>query len=345
MKRFLKYCILFSFPFVFMFVLYFIVDPFKVIKHYDNYYVKGDIVAVNRNYVSTMTYINQRGKYHYDSFIFGNSRSLFYYEKDWKKHIPASSVVYHFSESGGSINGIYNKVKFIDDCGEKINNALFVIDYGLLSSMEQDGILYAMPPQINNNRNFIDFHLTYLKGWFNVKFLRACLDYKLFGKWKPYMRNLITLGINYKYYNPINNEEQRYIQDSLISIGKYYDDEHLKPFENARGVEESPPVLNDERIAKLIEMSAILKKHHTNYSIIISPLYNQTKLNSKDVKTLNEIFGEKSVFDFSGVNDWTNDYHNYYENSHYLPSVASQIMDSIYSSTLPDIPAWPDKTK
>lgn len=331
MKRFIIYCILFAVPFVFLLVLYFVVDPFKVIRHYDNYYVQGDIVAVNRNYVSTMTYINQWGKYHYDSFIFGNSRSLYYFEKDWKKHIPSSSVVYHFSESGGSIKGICNKVKFIDQCGEKINHALFVIDYNLLSTMEQFDLLGAMPPQINNNENFIEFHLTCLKSWFNVKFLAACVDYKLSGKWKPYMENLIGLGRNYKYYNPINNEEPRHIQDSLISIGEYYDKKRMESFDNARGEAVSSPVLDDERIDRLKEMSAILHRHQTDYSIIISPLYNQTKLNPIDVVILRQIFGKDNVFDFSGVNDWTNDYHNYYENSHYLPSVASQIMDSIYS--------------
>lgn len=331
MKRFIKYCILFTIPFILLFVLYFVVDPFKVIKHYDNYYVQGDIAAVNRNYVSTMTYINQRERYHYDSFIFGNSRSLFYFEKDWKRHIPSNSVVYHFSESGGSVNGVYNKVKFIDECGERINNALFVIDYDLLYRMEQFELLGAMPPQINNNNNFFEFHLTCIKGWFNVKFLMACLDYKLTGKWKPYMKNLITLGRNYKYYNLINNEEPRHIQDSLISIGEYYDENCLKSFENARGEEESPSVLDDERIVKLSEIYVVLEKHHSDYKIIISPLYNQTKLNSKDLDILYEVFGKENVFNFSGVNEWTEDYRNYYENSHYLPSVASQIMDSVYS--------------
>ena len=55
------------------------------------------------------------------------------------------------------------------------------------------------------------------------------------------------------------------------------------------------------------------------------PLYPE------DEKALRAIFGDDCVFNFSGINKWTTDYHNYYEVSHYRPHVASEIMDSIYS--------------
>ena len=68
----------------------------------------------------------------------------------------------------------------------------------------------------------------------------------------------------------------------------------------------------------------------TNYRIIISPLYNQIKLNNQDLDYLKQLFGKDNVFDFSGINKFTKDYNNYYESSHYRPHIAREIMQLIY---------------
>jgi hypothetical protein len=68
----------------------------------------------------------------------------------------------------------------------------------------------------------------------------------------------------------------------------------------------------------------------TEYFIVISPLYNQIKMNALDVVKLQQIFSEQRVYDFSGVNRFTEDYTHYYERSHYRPFVAAMVLDSIY---------------
>ncbi len=83
-------------------------------------------------------------------------------------------------------------------------------------------------------------------------------------------------------------------------------------------------------MALLRNMKKIFDQQHTQYRIVISPLYDQVKLSSRDVTVLQNIFGSENVFDFSGINTITADMHNYYEGSHYRPHVARQIMDSIY---------------
>jgi hypothetical protein len=45
---------------------------------------------------------------------------------------------------------------------------------------------------------------------------------------------------------------------------------------------------------------------------------------------LSGIFGTERVFDFSGVNEFTTDFRNYYEESHYRPQVAREILKRIY---------------
>ena len=84
MKKFIKYSIIFCLPFLLWGVTYIVTDPFKALWHYEVYYDSTSIYAMNTPLISTMTYVNQREKYHYDSFIFENSRSLFYYVKDWE---------------------------------------------------------------------------------------------------------------------------------------------------------------------------------------------------------------------------------------------------------------------
>ena len=64
---------------------------------------------------------------------------------------------------------------------------------------------------------------------------------------------------------------------------------------------------------------------------MISPLYNKMKLHNEDLEYLKKVFGETNVFDFSGINKFTNDYRNYYESSHYRPHVAREILKIVYN--------------
>lgn len=54
-------------------------------------------------------------------------------------------------------------------------------------------------------------------------------------------------------------------------------------------------------------------------------------MNKKDLAELQSIFGIRKVYDFSGINEITNDYRNYYEDSHYIPHVADTYLEIIYN--------------
>lgn len=332
MKKFLRKIAIFSIPLLFLVITYVITDVFKVIYHYDPYYTDTYYIGVNRAYGSTMTYINQNPKYNYDSFIFGNSRSLFYEIDTWKKYLPTGSRCMHFDESGGSISGVHNKIAYIDRTGGELKNALLVIDHELLSRNEQkEGYLFISPPILKGNSNFINFHVQHFCAFLNLKFLTALADYNIFGKFRPYMRNLISDG--HSIYIPEYNEFQKTLTEKEINEGTYYDASHLKVFEDVQ----EPGTFSKEMIDKdgeemLKNIKHIFDKHHTSYKIVISPLYDQIKLNRNTLNLLCQIFGENNVYDFSGVNKWNTDYHNYYEQSHYRPIVSSEIMDKIYSN-------------
>lgn len=329
MRKFLKYILVFCLPLSILFVTYIATDVFKVIYHYDPYYDGSYYIGVNRAYGSTMTYINQNPKYQYDSFIFGNSRSLFWEIDTWKKYLPKESKCIHFDESGGSISGIHDKVMFIDKNGGHIKNALFVIDHNLLSRLEQSGYLFVSPPVLKGYSNFLSFHTQHFMAFLNPKFLVALADYNIFGKFRPYMKNLISDG--HSTYVAEYNEFQKTLSEKEIEEGTYYDAIHLKVFEDVQKPGTfSTEKLDDKEINCLREMRKVLDKQHTSYKIVISPLYDQIKLNKETLSLLCEIFGKENVYDFSGVNKWNKDYHNYYEDSHYRPIVSAEIMDIIY---------------
>ncbi|MBR5083907.1 MAG: hypothetical protein IKX33_04835 [Prevotella sp.] len=331
MRRFINNSLLFAIPFLILLGCYIWFDPFKVIWNYDIYYIKGDGGSLNRNFVSTMNYLNRYKQHHYDSFIFGNSRSLCYRIEEWKKYIPQQSSCYHFSESGGSINGIYYKLRLIDEKGEKIRNALLVMDYTLLRHLEQDGRPFIMPPVLDHYRNFLTFHAEHFVQWMDVRFLYYWTKYELTGKFTPEMTGFLAKGTNYQYYDPVTNEEPRLWEDSLIAAGNYYNKSRLKEFKEKQTPSMAREYLSNPRQRDgLRDIRRMFDKHHTDYRIVISPLYDQVQLNTNDLQILYDIFGRDRVFDFSGVNKWTSDYHNYYEWSHYLPAIADTIMARVY---------------
>lgn len=326
MKNFVFKIITFFLPIIFLAIIYIITDVFKVIYHYDPFYTGSYYIGVNRAYGSTMTYINQNPKYHYDSFIFGNSRSLFYEIDTWKKYLPKESVCMHFDESGGSISGVRDKVAFVDKNSGQLKNVLLVIDHNLLSNYEQKtGYLFIAPPVLKDNRNIINFHMQHFYAFINPKFLVALADYNMFGKFRPYMKNLISDG--HSTYLPQYNEFQKTLTEKEIAKGIYF-----KVFENVQKPGTySPKELNIEEISCFNDIKDIFDKHKTSYKIVISPLYDQIKLNRSVYQILCSIFGKEHIYDFSGVNKWNIDYHNYYEDSHYRPIVSAEIMDIIYS--------------
>lgn len=63
---------------------------------------------------------------------------------------------------------------------------------------------------------------------------------------------------------------------------------------------------------------------------MINPLYNQKKLDKKDLLYIDSLFNGR-VYDFSGINDITSEVTNYSDLSHFKSSVAKLILDSIYS--------------
>ncbi len=333
----LRFVLIGTIPVLILIVVYIKSDPFKVIYSYDEYYDVNDKgrVGLNKDYVSTATFLNnvKRNK-NYDSFIFGSSRSIFYHISNWKKHLPVNSNCFHFDASNETIYAMSKKVEFLDVKGVQIKNALVVFDHGLLSQDKpKSGHLFAISPALVGNKNMISFQLTFFKAFLSTKFLRAYFDFKLSGEVKPYMRKSNLLDDTKWSYNIEMNELGLDYFEEQILKNEYYTPERISGFYERENAKKTSSVcINENQKTMLASMKKIFEKHQTSYKIVISPLYDQLNLNEADVNHLKMLFGEKNVFDFSGINKFTNDYNNYYETSHYRPKVANEIMDSLYKS-------------
>ena len=130
-------------------VVYVLDDPFKVLYHYNSYYGRKTIILLNRDYVSTETFIRNNPIYHYDSFIFGSSRSEYYCVSDWQKYISSNNC-FHFSAQGESIYGIFLKIKYLNTHHVPIKNAIIPLDFGTLKNVtETKGHLFLEHPALS----------------------------------------------------------------------------------------------------------------------------------------------------------------------------------------------------
>lgn len=336
-RKFFLRLALFSIPFVGLVVLYIALDPFKVIRHYDSYYVpnKPSYISLNRDYISTQHWINHYPEKKYNSYILGNSRSMFYRIDDWKDLIGEPyEKCYHFDASGESLYGIERKMNFLVN-KEKVpvKNALLVIDAELLNqTLNSEGHIFAKHPA-TSGASSLSFQMGSLQAFFDAKFFTSYLDFKISGKVKPYMKKEFLMDDRPFFYDPATNEIQQKVFEDVISKNP---DDFYKPLQavlydrDSTHLQTSPAVIKEPQLKLVNSLAKMVSDNQINCKIVISPLYNQKKINPADLAILKEKFGENNVFDFSGINEFTKDKHNYYETSHYRPHVAAQIMKIVY---------------
>jgi hypothetical protein len=323
MKRFIKqligFVLILLIPPAVIAITYLYYDPFQVIYKYKSFFVSGKprYVTLNYDYVAIETFLNNYPTYKYDSFIIGNSRTRFYEIDTWRKYIN-SDKCFHFDASAESLYGICKKMEFLHEKHVKITNALIILDHNtLLGINNSNGHLFISHPLLSGQNDF----------------LRHYLDFKISGSIKEYMKKGHLLDDTPIDYDLKYNEMKVKIFEDIIKAdpSKYYNEKRMKHFYQRDTIQQfSPEIIKREQIVMLNIIKKILKEHSTNFKIIISPLYDQLKLNKKDVEVLISIFGTENVYDFSGINFITSDYHNYYDNGHYRPIVADSILNMIY---------------
>lgn len=332
-KRYINKLLLFTLPLLVFIGWYVYLDPFEIFWHYDNYYVqKSTRLSLNQGFVSLNNFDNHYDEYKWNSFIFGNSRSRYYNIEDWENCISKESVGYHFDAHGESLLGLTKKIEYLDERNIELKNFLIVMDVGVLGQVESsDTHIFMIPPKLMHYSNWMKFQIANLSVFCNWEFIKICLSLR-----KEQIQNASSLEelisgelFDYDYRT---NQIKLGLAEKQILEGNYYNDKLIETqFSNNEYPDSiSPAIIGKTQEQMLSKIHDIVQKHHVNCKIVISPLWDKIKLNPKDVKCLKSLFGSENVYDFSGTNKYTIDYHNYYEHSHYRPIVSKQIMHEIY---------------
>ena len=335
MRKFILKTILFSLPLLTPVVLFVIIDPFMIFGENRGKMKLTDTYSIshNRDFQTTELFLKNYESQGYDGFILGNSRSFFFDIDDWNKHTKGHG--FHFNSSAESLYGIERKLDFLNTSRIPVKNILIVLDHTILAkTTNSKGHLYIKHP-ILSDESYFAFYKEMFGGFFPKPFL-AHTSLFLTGERKPYMEQygireniweleLKTNQLSHAHADSIiaNNDEEYYQYQKAM----FYERDSVQAF--------APKRIDSSQRELLSNINTIIAQNNINVKVIISPLYDQLKLDEADLKYLEDVFGKSNVFDFSGQNKFTNDYKNYYEISHYRPVVAKEMMDIIYGEHTP----------
>ena len=354
-KDFYKYAkkvLLFGSPVILLALLYFVCDPFHVLRYYEAY-PDNFLKSYNRNRISTQVFLNNNEELHYESFVFGSSRSSVFYTKDWGEYIDDSSA-YHFDASNEDIQGIAQKLAFIQSQGNEIKNALLILDGETFNpSVDHDeSIIHIRDWRWSGESRFM-YQLHFFKAWFKDLYFVKYFDILLFGKYRPYMYG--SFENKHMLYTPVHNDFifQGYIDRIKADSLAYYNADlfYQRPAteQTAEALIDMPQNAEDQtwldtfsnlfqfgepektELDWLKQIRRIFEQEGTDYVIIFGPNYDQKKVNPQDLEQVTQLFGADKVYDFTGKNDLTEPLSNYYEIYHYKPVVARAILKEIYT--------------
>lgn len=324
----IKLCLFLS-PLIVLIIGYLIADPFKITRTYEAY-PDNFAKSLNRDRISTQIFLNNNKQYNYKSFIFGSSRSSVFYAREWGKHIN-DATPYHFDASCETISGVATKLKFIETNGNKVENALFVFDRSLFN-YEQDtlGSVFVQDYRVSG-LDWWKYHTIFVNTYFSKGFFVAFYDNLITGNFRNYMRQFLEFRkIN---YTPVVNDFifTSYIEQIKTDSVAYYNQPDFF-YKRKKEKNLQPPAIKAYQLKYLAMIRESLKKNNTKFKIVLGPTYDQHYFNQQDLETLIKYFGKENIYDFSGINEYTENIANYYEIYHYKPSVANDIMNKIYAT-------------
>ncbi len=326
-KKFFYKFLLLSSPLLILVGLFVFYDPFKIIYEYEEY--SNDLTILNnRDFVSTRVFERNYPKQQYNSFLFGSSRTMAFNVLHWKRYLDSTARVFSFDAFGESIFGIFSKLKFLDEKNVDIKNCILIFceDVTFHFSDDHPGHLYMKDPLVAKT-SFLNFYFEHFKAFLGREFIIEYLKELIKGE-SELVQRFGNEGVSYDVVtNAMSHQKSN--REIQTNAKKYYQSKmnvfYKRPIREVEGKQK----INKKQIKMLFEIAMIFKKHHTNYKIILSPLYSQLKFNRKDKEIIESIF-KGHVYDFSGKNKITEDYHNYYEKSHYLPKIGDSLMSIMY---------------
>jgi len=326
MRKFIhKIILLFSITnsFLIIFVyLYIKTDPYQDFGIHDNYSWKYFFQSLGD--ISTKKLV--KNKKNYDSYIFGSSRTTGFYACYIQKKINKSNFFY-YGNWNESIGGVYSKIDYINKSGNQIKNIFIILDTDY--SFEGDGKAkdydHYLITKTNKIKYLKDHFFAFFSKTSNLKILFGFKPKpKLFPNWTSDIKtndvNHICSSFDFNSYGRKEILKSDSFKIDSLLINNFYNRQVQKKYLS--------PQISEIEFKMLQDIKSILTKNKTNYYIIIAPLYNQMKFNKLDSLKLVTVFAE-NIYDFSGVNEFTQNQYNYTDLKHFRDIISRQIIDSV----------------
>ena len=332
MKHFLRTIVLFiGIPIIILLGFYFITDPFKMLKPFSLTYFDD----TNRDYMSTELFLKNNPIYKYDSFIFGSSKGCGLNTYHWQKYLSQGSRQFLFQAWGESLTGIEQKIAYLDNNDSDIKNAIVLIDIpGSFAKKQLPTEALSIKDYKISGQSRFTFHTIMFWNYLQKPSFWYSSVKKRIKNTKPSI-GFDTISNDWEKNNSLVDVNIQPSKDSLSNCSKTVRNSFLREVESKTDADlkESPALINDDFKEQLLHIKSIFTKHGTDYRIIVTPAYCYThpSINKQDLKTLQNIFGEQYVFDYSGKNELTSDCYNFSDPNHFGLCVGWQIIEDIYN--------------
>lgn len=322
-RRLLLRLLLLAAPLFVALCIYFRDDPYRVLHSYTTY--NHAPVFLDEGSVGWNLLKQNYSRYHYNSFIMGNSCTMAYKTTAWRRHLPADAHPMRLFDNAETIGGIFQKLSALDRSHINIRNILLITDWDTFrNTLPPSGFIHVTPPEVSRISP-MKYQLQFVQGFLMPNVLI------------PYLRHKIDPGYtDRKTLNPYpvtridsTNDAKNPHDREIAKQGPTYWKQRKKEFAHKRP-SVAPIVIGTRQTEFLQNMAALLRRHHTNVKIVISPNYKQVAINPHDLNLLRQIFGAAHVFDFSGVNPVCQQVSNFYDAGHYRPNVGEAVMQTVY---------------
>lgn len=323
MKKLIIRGFLFSLPLLVCLAFFLADDPFGI------FFKDSGLVESSEDIVKTRHYLKTGKDAGYTAFIFGNSRTHGFHEKDWQQHI-GSQPVYHFGAPGESLLNIRKKLELTLEHG-KPKHALIIIDAGILENTDNGhpfykGPVYNHTPMTSGISTFA-FYGNYVRYYFDDFFFLKHIVYKL-----THHYHASWMGKAFKepgeQAKPFVSAGYESLSDSLIETNFAAYKNTFHPDYSI--MKRKPVIISSKDMAHLRKMVELMNANRIDYKVVIPPDFMGPPLDRPAYDSLKSVL-KQHLYDFGFFDKIRKDSTLNYENLHFTRKAGAIMMDSLYS--------------
>ena len=315
--------------------LYIAVDPFGVVHRYDGVSIAaGDTLErmPNKRYVAIEGLKYYNAAHHYDSFIFGSSISSNFTAAAWKKHLPDSASVYHFTAGAETLSGIRDELRYLLDNGYPVRHVMLVMEAEMFHRPTRyEEMPYVPHYDVSPVISRLHFHRLHFNAFRDPYMFLYQLHPTRWLADKLLEDGKMTTVPSGR--DELTNEDSSYGLDTLIlnNVERYYQETCPWLIEMMPQPNPMPLDIDETNLGVLQEIAAMLRGQGIDYVVIVPPRFRSQPLSPIDHQVLCGLLGEDHVNDFSADSVLVHDLHSYYDGVHILTHRCSEMIDHCYT--------------